>query len=183
MPPATDDRPLLPGEFAVLGLLALEPRHGYELARAFSAPPLSEVCPVEPSLLYAYLRSLERRALVDWEEVRVGNRPPRKTYEPSEAGWEALRGWLRAPVTRMREVRLDLLLKLYLLRLLDPAGEPRLVARQIEACAAYEQDARAHAEAAEGFSRVVWESKWRAAEATRGWLVAYTPASGRKAAS
>lgn len=179
-----DDRPLLPGEYAVLGLLAVEPRHGYELARAFAAPPLSEVCPVEPSLLYAYLRNLERRGLVDWEEVRVGNRPTRKTYEPSEAGWEVLRGWLRAPVTRMREVRLDLLLKLYLLRLLDPAGEPRLVARQVEVCAAYEQDARSRAEAAEGFSRVVWESKWRAAVATRAWLMAYSPAPpGREAAS
>ncbi len=167
-----DERPLLPGEYAVLGLIAVRPRHGYEMARAFAEPPLSEICPLEQSLLYAYLRTIERRGLVDWEEVRAGNRPPRKIYAPSEEGWSLLREWLRAPVERMREVRLDLLLKLYLLRAIDPAGERRLIDRQVEACERYVAAARAQARAAEGFSAVVWESKWRAAQATRAWLLA-----------
>jgi PadR family transcriptional regulator AphA len=176
-----DDRALFPGEYGVLGLLAIRPRHGYEMARAFAEPPLSEICPVEQSLLYAYLRTLERRGLVDWEEVRAGNRPPRKIFAPSEDGWAALRDWLHAPVERMREVRLDFLLKLYLLRSIDPAAERRLVDRQVEACDRYVADARARARAAEGFSAVVWESKWRAARATRAWLVAQrTKAGGAK---
>src|SRR3546814_5027236 len=72
----------------------------------------SDVC--SSDLLYGYLRTLDRRGLLDWEEHRVGNRPPRKIYSPSEAGWETLRAWLRLPVYRLREVRLDLLLKLHL---------------------------------------------------------------------
>ena len=36
MPERALDRPLLPGEYAVLGLLALGPRHGYDMARTFA---------------------------------------------------------------------------------------------------------------------------------------------------
>lgn len=172
------ERPLLLGEYAVLGLLAQRPRHGYELARTFEEHALAEVCPVEQSLLYAYLRNLERRELVEWEEVRVGNRPPRKTYSLSERGWEALRAWLRAPVERMREMRSDFLLKVYFLRDADPAGEARLLVRQIEACEAYVRQARERTRSAEGFARLVAESKRSAAEATLQWLQAYAAETG-----
>ncbi len=178
------DRPLLPGEYAVLGLLAVRPQHGYEMARTFGEPPLADVCPVEQSLLYAYLRNLERRGLVDWEEVRAGNRPPRKIYAPSEDGWSHLREWLHAPVECMRETRLDFLLKLWFLRQLDPSGERRLVEQQVAVCERYVAEARARARAADGFGAVVWESKWRVGQATRAWLLAHlarTPPPGREA--
>lgn len=165
-----DDRDLLPGEYTALGLLAHEPTHGYELARRWEASPLVEVLPTEQSVLYGYLRTLERRDLLEWEEVRVGNRPPRRIFSASEVGWEVLRAWLRTPVTRLREVRADLLLKIYVLRLLDPATEARLLARQVEVCEAYLADARTRRDAAEGFERLVWESRTTAAESTLLWL-------------
>lgn len=179
----TDERALLPGEYTALGLLAAEPMHGYELARRWEASPLAEVLPAEQSVLYGYLRTLERRDLVEWEEVRVGNRPPRRIFSASEAGWEALRPWLRAPVARLREVRHDLLLKIYVLRLLDPAGEPRLVARQVETCEAYLGDARVRLDAAFDFERLVWESRVTAAEATLAWLRSMTPDGRRRKAA
>ena len=178
-----DERDLLPGEYAALGLLADSPAHGYELARRWEASPLAEVIPTEQSVLYGYLRTLERRDLLEWEEVRVGNRPPRRIFTPSEAGWEVLRAWLRAPVRRMREVRMDLLLKIYLLRLLDPAGERRLLARQVEVCERYLEDARVRLDAAEGFERLVHESRTTAAEATLVWLRSIAPSGGGRAAS
>ncbi|MCK9487389.1 MAG: PadR family transcriptional regulator [Dehalococcoidia bacterium] len=177
-----DERDLLPGEYTALGLLAHEAMHGYELARRWEASPLAEVLPAEQSVLYGYLRTLERRDLVEWEEVRVGNRPPRRIFSASEAGWEVLRPWLRAPVARLREVRADLLLKIYVLRLLDPASEARLLIRQVEACEAYLAQARAHLDAAEGFERLLWGSKTTAAEATIAWLRAAAPSvRGRRA--
>lgn len=172
MPARTLERPLLPGEYAVLGLLALGPRHGYEMARTLEGE-LAAVCPVEQSLLYAYLRNVEARGLVEWEQVRAGNRPPRKIYALSEQGWEAFRAWVHAPVERMREVRQELLLKLYFLRALDPAAERRLVLRQVEACARYAVRAVHEVETTAGFERLVAESKRTAAEATRDWLRAY----------
>lgn len=178
-----DDRDLLPGEYAALGLLAVEPAHGYELHRRWLASPLAEVLPVEQSVLYGYLRTLDRRGLLDWEEHRVGNRPTRRIYEPSEAGWELLRGWLRTPVVRLREVRLDLLLKLYLLDLLDPRAQRRLLDRQIEACERLLDDARSAADAVEAeadFAALFTRSRVSAAEAALRWLRAYAARSARK---
>jgi len=174
-----EDRELTAPEYAALGLLAAEPQHGYELARRWQAGPLAEVAPTEQSVLYGYLRTLEGRGLLDWEEIRVGNRPPRRIFSASELGWEVLRPWLRSPVARMREVRSDLLLKIYVLQLIDPDGEPRLLARQVAVCELYLQDAQARLGEAEGFARLVWESKETAARATLTWLRSRLPDDGR----
>lgn len=166
-------RSLLPGEYAVLGLLSLRPMHGYEMARFFDRDDLSEVCPLDQGLLYTYLRNVEERGLVAWEEVRVGLRPPRKRYQLTGEGTAAVEGWLRTPVARMREVRLDLLLKLYFLDQRDPEGLRRLVASQLEACEAYAARLAARTETSDGFAHLVATSKLSAAEATLGWLRRY----------
>jgi PadR family transcriptional regulator AphA len=168
------DRPLLPGEHAVLGLLALRPMHGYEMARIFAQEDeLFAVCPVEQSLLYTYLRNIEERGLVAWEERRVGNRPPRKLYELTPAGRLELSHWLRRPVGRIREIRLDFLLKLYFLHQLDPAAERALLAEQIDVCEGYESRLEAALPAETGFARLVALSKLSAATATLRWLRSY----------
>lgn len=171
--PAVSARDLLPGEFAVLGLLGLRPMHGYEMARYFDRDDLTEVCPVEQSLLYGYLRNLEDRALVRWDEVRVGARPPRKRYELTSAGAETLAAWLREPVQRMREVRLELLLKLYFLHRSDPEAERTLLVRQIDVCDRYRERLARQVAEREGFDRLVAGSKLSAAESTTRWLRAY----------
>ncbi|MCK9495533.1 MAG: PadR family transcriptional regulator [Dehalococcoidia bacterium] len=181
-----DDRELLPGEYAALGLLALDPAHGYELHRRWQASPLAEVLPVEQSVLYGYLRTLDRRGLLDWEEHRVGNRPVRKIYEPNEAGWELLRAWLRAPVHRLRDVRLDLLLKLYVLDTLDPRAERALLDRQVEICERLAEEARAAlSDVSDGvtseFTGLFQQSRVSAAEAALLWLRGYRDRHQRKA--
>src|SRR5690606_3656262 len=131
LPAMPADRPLMPGEYAALGLLAGEPQHGYELARRWQSSPLAQVLPAEQSVLYGYLRTLDRRGLLDWDEVRVGNRPPRRIYRASEDGSALQRPWLLPPVHRLRDVSVDQLLKLYVLRLLDQVSESRLIVRQV----------------------------------------------------
>ena len=170
-----DDRELLPGEHAALGLLAVEPAHGYELHRRWQASPLAEVLPLEQSVLYGYLRTLDRRGLLDWEEHRVGNRPPRKIYSPSETGWETLRTWLRLPVYRLREVRLDLLLKLHLVGLLDPRAELALLDRQVAICERLLAETTAGAAQVDGtaFAGLFQLSRASAAEASLRWLRDY----------
>lgn len=167
------DRTLLPGEYAVLGLLRLQPMHGYEMVGFLAGEGLVDVCPVEQGTLYTYLRNLEGRKLVSWSEARVGLRPPRKTYALTDAGRACVEAWLRQPVERMREVRGEFLLKLFFLERTDPAGHRRLVAAQVAAC----RDYLANLERKNGgtrFSRLVTESKRTAAEATLGWLTAYS---------
>ena len=176
----SDDRPLLPGEYAVLGLLGAEPRHGYDVSRHWQNSALAEVLPLEQSVLYGYLRTLERRGYLDWEEIRVGNRPPRRIFQLSEDGWSVLNAWMTAPVSRMREVRLDLLLKIYVLRLIDPSREPRLLRDQVEVCRRYLADADAHLATAEGFEHLVWDSKRTAAAGVLAWLQALLPRESKK---
>ena len=171
-----DGRDLLPGEYAALGLLALEPAHGYELHRRWQASRLSEVLRLEQSVLYGYLRTLDRRGLLDWEEHRIGNRPPRKIYRPSELGEAFLRAWLRTPVRALREVRADLLLKLHILALHDPRAEATLLDRQLAICETLLEDARS-AVAGEpdpaAFCSLFQQSRAASAEAALLWLRSY----------
>ncbi len=169
MPP----RNLLAGEYAVLALLRIEPMYGYQMAHYFEDGDLGEVCPIEQSLLYTYLRNVQARGLVAWTEVRAGLRPPRKLFELTPDALTLIDGWLRAPVERMREVRLELLVKLYVLGRTDPAAARELLRRQIDVCEAYQLRVTARAAALSGFSRLVAESKASAAEATAGWLRRY----------
>ena len=144
--------------------------HGYEMARRLVQDGLDAVVPIEQSLLYTYIRNVEARGLVSWLEDRVGLRPPRKHYHLTEAGQEALEAWLDEPVLRMRETRLDLLLKLYFLEQLDPGRRDQLLRRQITVCEAYRERLQRAEERAEGFARLVAGSKRSAAEATLAWL-------------
>lgn len=166
-------RELTVNEFAILALLRLHgPMHGYQMARWFEQD-LADVCPIEQSALYAYLKALEQREFVAWREARIGKAPPRKIFELRAAGEDEVDGWLRRPVERMREVKLDFLLKLYFLHLLDPAGEQCLLAAQVAACDAYRTRICERMEDATGFARLVLRSKMAAANATRDWLLAY----------
>jgi hypothetical protein len=72
----------------------------------------------------------------------------------------------------MREVRLELLIKLFFLSRLDPEANRRLLGDQVGAC----KDYLAGLDGAlprGAFQRLVLQSKRSAAEATLGWLQAY----------
>jgi len=162
----------LAGERVVLSLLALRPMHGYEMTCFIVDEGLSDVCPVEQSTLYTYLRNNEARGLVEWTEERVGLRPPRKTYSLTAEGRLLIEEWLRKPVARMREVRLEFLIKLFFLKRLDESAFRQLLVAQVSACEEYlvHLDER---NVASDFSRLVVRSKRSAAEATLGWLRQY----------
>jgi DNA-binding PadR family transcriptional regulator len=168
------DRDLLPGEYALLGLLRIRPMHGYEMARAFEGSGLGEVCPVEQSLLYSYLRNLEGRGLIDWKEQRVGKRPPRKQYSLTRSGGKKAREWLATPVPKLRQVRYEFLVKLYVLHELDREAERDLVRAQVAVCDEYLQTVAARLSGAEeNFERLIASSKLSAAQGTANWLRLY----------
>lgn len=167
-------RELLPGEYAILAMLRLGPKHGYEMARFLERDGLPDVTRVEQSLLYAYLKNVERRGLIAGEEARVGLNPPRRVFHLTEQGEALVDIWLRRPVARLREVRLDFMLKLYFLHQIDPAAEPGLLRGQIASCEAYLERVWSRLPGAEaGFERLVLGSKASAAEATLAWLRDY----------
>jgi PadR family transcriptional regulator, regulatory protein AphA len=122
-------------ENALLGLLRREPRHGYELAREFAPDtPLGEVVHLEMSMLYALLKKLERDGYVRSSMQIQGSRPPRKVFELTNSGHQALDDWLAEPVERTRDLRLEFLLKLYIARDTEPQLARNLIAGQHEIC-------------------------------------------------
>ncbi|WP_322819293.1 PadR family transcriptional regulator [Tepidiforma sp.] len=169
MPQQARSRLSMP-EFALLGMLLHGPAHGYELVATMHRIGLDELFPVEPPTMYGYLKALERRGLVAWQEERTGNRPPRKVYRLTEAGVQTVEEWVNSPVDRLRLVRQDFLFKLTLLDLLGRHGERQtLVRRQLERCQAYLVDVEARATPTP-IAALLRGARSSAARATMTWL-------------
>lgn len=161
------------GEYAILGLLRERPMHGYEIARRFAADlDLGLVLPLDMSNVYALLKDLHEQGLIDGHRETVGLRPPRTVYQLTPEAEAQLLHWLEEPVARMREVRSDLLVKLYFCRAIGDACTARLLDAQIAAGNEYrDRVERLAAEAEPGsFERLVRDSKTGAARATVDWL-------------
>ena len=165
---------LTPAEYGILGLLREKPAYGYELQRHFSGRRgLGRVCPVEPGMVYANLKSLSGLELIDgaWDNTTY---PPKAIYTATDTGEAAFQRWLLAPVARMRDVRLEFLVKLYFALKQDRALARRLIEVQIEATREYaleiEQEQREVDDDPAGFDAIVLQSKASAARITIDWL-------------
>ncbi len=165
---------LTPAEYAVLGLVREKPAYGYELQRHLSGKRgLGRVCPVEPAMVYAILKSLSGLELIDgvWDNSAY---PPKAVYTTTDQGQITFERWLHSPVGRMREVRLDFLVKLYFAMKADNDLARELVAAQIAVTTDYaEEIAREQTELDMGmpdFDAIVLESKASAARITLAWL-------------
>src|SRR5436309_11686118 len=77
--------------YGLLGLLAGEPRSGYDLSRYF-AVSMGNVWPAQHSQIYPELARLVAEGLI----TQTGEGPRgRKVYQTTPAGLEALRDWMR----------------------------------------------------------------------------------------
>jgi DNA-binding PadR family transcriptional regulator len=164
---------LTASEYAVLGLLRQRPAYGYELQRHFSGGRgLARVCPIEPAMVYAILKSLSGLELIDGEWDRSAY-PPRAVYAATAEGDAEFQRWLRKPVARMREVRLDFLIKLFFALKEDPELAGELVADQIDACRSYGAEVERELSEVEpgSFDAIALTSKASAARITREWLL------------
>lgn len=123
-----------PAEYAILGLLEEQPMHGYELFQRFHNEILGQIVHIEMSQLYAFLKKLERLALIEAELEPQGARPPRKVYRLTSEGRELLHQWLTTPVERPRDVRIFFLIKLYFAQRQLPQHLPALIEQEIAAC-------------------------------------------------
>lgn len=174
--PMVREEPLTPVQYAILGLLRTQPAHGYELQRSFNeGSDLAGVVHLEQASMYAALKDLAGRGLIEGTETREGARPPRTVYSLSRRGERQLDAWIRKPVERLRQVRLDFLLKVYFARQRSEAMVRSLVDAQLATCHRYLSDleARASELEPESFAYVVNESRTSAARSTLEWLREY----------
>ena len=116
-PRGVERRPTLSvNEWAVLGVLVDEPRHGYEIAAELQpGTPIGDAWRLTRQLVYRALERLEALGMVEPRRTEAGSAgPPRTIYGPTKLGRSTLDTWLTAPVDHVREIRNVFLLKLLL---------------------------------------------------------------------
>jgi DNA-binding PadR family transcriptional regulator len=78
-------------ELAILGLIAEQPRHGYEIESVIQERGMREWTEIGFSSIYYLLKKLEKAGLIEGEMVQEGRGPARKVYQITPAGREARR--------------------------------------------------------------------------------------------
>jgi DNA-binding PadR family transcriptional regulator len=119
-------------EYAVLGLLAEGPTHGFAIARELAADgPIGRVLTVRRSLAYRALDHLVTEGLARPSRVEAGEAgPQRRVHRITAAGRRLLHGWLERPVRHLRELRLEFRLKLVFLERAGTSPRPLIHAQR-----------------------------------------------------
>jgi DNA-binding PadR family transcriptional regulator len=116
-------------KYALLGLLAQESRHGYDLKNAFEAM-LGGTWPLNIGQVYTTLARLERDGFVDSEIVPQDLLPDRKVYALSKAGREELDRWLAEPTRESIRLKDEFFIKLLVHQFIHPDGSLALIWKQ-----------------------------------------------------
>lgn len=105
-------------EWVVLGLLAEGPTHGFALARQLTpGSEVGRVLTVRRPLAYRALDRLVADGLAAPQRTEPGDAGPQRTiHRITPAGRRRLDAWLDKPVDHVRDLRIEFLLKLVLLR-------------------------------------------------------------------
>jgi DNA-binding PadR family transcriptional regulator len=114
-------------KFGILGLLAEESLHGYEVKTRFDAL-LGHTWEVNIGQVYSTLQRLERDNLVE----SIGERGDRGklAYQLTPQGHQALDHWLSEPEAEPQHLHDDLFVKLMLIRRLANGNMEGLITRQ-----------------------------------------------------
>lgn len=123
-----------PAEYVILGLLKMQPMHGYEMFQQFESGTPGQIVHLEMSQMYAFLKKLERLKLIEAELESQGARPPRKIFHLTRSGHDVFLQWLMEPVEKPRDIRILFLIKLYFMERFLPTHTAALVDQQISAC-------------------------------------------------
>jgi DNA-binding PadR family transcriptional regulator len=121
-----------PAEYTLLGLLQIQPMHGYEVFQQFEHGALSQIIHLEMSQMYAFLKKLEHLHYIEATTETQGNRPPRKIFHLTQAGRTIFIEWLFQPVQKTRDAHILFLIKLYFVQRFSPEKTISLVERQIQ---------------------------------------------------
>jgi DNA-binding PadR family transcriptional regulator len=114
-------------KYGILGLLAAQPLHGYEVKSRFEEM-LGGTWEVNIGQVYATFQRLERDDLI----AAVGERGDRGklAYRLTDAGRRSLEEWLEAPEAEPQQMREEVYVKLLLGNRLGNGSLERLVVRQ-----------------------------------------------------
>lgn len=163
---------LTPDE-TILGLLAVQARHGYELLDCFrSTHQLGRVWNLSTSQIYAVLKRLEREAWISGHEIVSENAPARIEYTLTKSGEKRLFAWLNEPhpPASIRCIRVEFLSRLYIAQQLNVPTDA-VVRHQREACLARHAELSSERENAElGIDLLALELHIGQLEAVLRWI-------------
>lgn len=163
-------------EYAILGLVYRQPGHGYQIAQELAPNRgLGLICPLRLSNVYFLLGNLEQGGLIEVARRQDDVYPPKTVFQVTAAGRRAFQSWIRQPLTRLRQVRLDFLLKVYFLRQHGVERILGLLDEQIEFCQRYVSEWKALVQSTEpdSFDCLAMQSRVAAAQGTLDWLIQY----------
>lgn len=124
-------------KYVLLGLLAVEPAHGYQLLEHFRNPDhLGNIWHLSTSQLYALLKQLEDAGLINGQPRESVDAPPRIEYQITPAGRLKLADWLHTarPSASLKRIRTEFLSRLYVAERLGLSCQP-IIERQRASCA------------------------------------------------
>jgi DNA-binding PadR family transcriptional regulator len=108
-------KPLSLGDHAVLAVLAERQRHGWAIVRELAPDgELGRIWTLSRPLAYRAMDNLTERGLSRATGTEPGRGPRRTILATTASGRREVDRWLGAPVTHLRDVRTELLLKLVL---------------------------------------------------------------------
>jgi DNA-binding PadR family transcriptional regulator len=179
-------------EYALLGLLAQQPAHGYELHQRLSGD-LGQIWHISLSQTYNILNRLEAQGFIRGDLREQDKLPSRREFHLTETGSQRFDAWLNAPSgCSVRAIRVEFTTRLYFAQ----ASDPLLAHRLIEAQEQEVQSGLRHLKAAlvnipanQVFNRLGLELRIRQLTSILEWLancreaiprkVGDTPAKGR----
>lgn len=121
----------LASDYAVLGVLMNSPRHGYEI-EAYLSSKMDQFWHLSMSQVYALLKRIEKTGLAVSSEEKHGSRPNKRVFSISETGRKKFYQWVYTPVKHLRDVRVELLAKLFFINELKLTGGFTFIEKQIE---------------------------------------------------
>jgi PadR family transcriptional regulator AphA len=115
---SSGDRRLSVTELTVLGVLAERPHHGFALSKELGAKSeVGRIFTVRRPLVYRALDRLVEAGYAEPLATEKGDAGPQRViHRITPRGRRRLRAWLQEPVEHVRDLRIEFLVKLALLR-------------------------------------------------------------------
>ncbi len=164
------------GDWAVLGVVAEGPTHGFAVAQLLApGGPLGRIWTLPRPAVYQVIKKLLQLGLVRERRTEPSAKGPVRTVVAvTPAGRAALRRWLAEPVDHVRDVRSLLLLKLALLE--RAGGDPGpLIRAQRDRLRELMHALEGARDRAQGFDRVILEWRLASSRATVEFLAVVAP--------
>jgi DNA-binding PadR family transcriptional regulator len=119
-------------EYAVLGFLAQQPAHGYDLHQRLLSE-LGQVWHIGQSQLYNLLKRLEAQGDIVAALQEQSRLPDRRVFHLTGQGRARFEKWMETPTgSSVRAIRVEFITRLYFARLQNPDLAARLILVQMD---------------------------------------------------